>query len=616
MIDERAKEHRNWMEEWWLRTAYLMTRETFAVHVNWFGVFPDWGVKLTSVQAAALMMVSTLEFKQALDRQELPPEMMRGAPLCMDQYSRIFGTTRVPQEGEDVIETHSDSRHVVIFRDDHVFSVTPYHPDGSVYSVPEAAALLQAVLDASSSVLEEREEPSVSVLTSMERDRWAAVRADMMERSAVNRASIREIETAMYCLSFEDASPTSKQEVAGHCLAGDGRNKWFDKSFTTLVFDNGRGGCNAEHSPVDAMVCVSMFDYVVKRTRDKVIADKAHLFEPLPRGSVQPPTKLKWEMWPALSMSIETASVELMRLISDVSLGVFKFKHFGKAFIKRYKLHPVRAPCACVRWLVGARRHPRAPSSSRRPPPCGLRAAPSPGLLRADGDPARVLPAARRGGRHVRDGPHARLLPWAHRDDPHVLGRVCGVRARHGEQRPLERGQVRGAQGGDHGARRVRDTRALGARVRSSFAGAADCRLPLGHVAAPGYLHRHGVQKVGRQRQLCGVDEQCGVHAALRRLCADGQAWLRRVLLYPGLQDQHLDLVVELVCAHGLPPLWRADRACTHRPAAAVHHRQPAATAAVQAVSGFDSRARRGGGSVPPASDSRLTATGLVNAES
>ncbi|KAJ1633889.1 hypothetical protein T492DRAFT_866047 [Pavlovales sp. CCMP2436] len=312
---DRAGEHRNWIEEWWLRMAYLMTRETHAVHVNWFGVFPDWGVKLSPVQAAALMMISTLEFKAALDAQELPPETMRGQPLCMHQYSLIFGSTRIPQEGEDVIETHSDSKHIVVFRNDHVFSVRPYHPDGTMFSVAEAAAMLQQVIDMSSSVLEETEEPSVSVLTAMNRDKWAAVRTDMIERSALNRASIREIETALYCLSFEDSSPTSKQEVAQACLAGDGRNKWFDKSFTTLVFDNGRGGCNAEHSPVDAMVCVAMFDYVVKRTRDKVILEQAHLFGPLPRSAVPPPTKLKFELWPQLSMAIETASVELTQLI-------------------------------------------------------------------------------------------------------------------------------------------------------------------------------------------------------------------------------------------------------------------------------------------------------------
>lgn len=340
VIEARATEHRNWMEEWWLRMAYLMTRETHAIHVNWFGVFPDWGVKLSPVQAAALMMVSTLEFKAALDSETLPPEMVRGAPLCMNQFAQIFGTTRIPMEGEDIIETHSASKHVAVFRNDHVFSVTPYHPDGRMFSVAEVAAVLQQVLDMSSSVLEENEEPSVSVLTAGQRDRWAATRADMMERSAVNRASIREIETALYCLSFDDAAPVSKQEVAQLCFAGDGRNKWFDKSFTTLVFDNGRGGCNAEHSPVDAMVCVTMFDYVVKRTRDKVILERAHLFEPLPRSAIPPPKKLAWELWPALSMAIETASVDLTQLISDVSVRVFKFKHFGKSFIKNYKMHP------------------------------------------------------------------------------------------------------------------------------------------------------------------------------------------------------------------------------------------------------------------------------------
>jgi len=88
------------------------------------------------------------------------------------------------------------------------------------------------------------------------------------------------------------------------------------------------------------MVCVAMFDYVVKRTRDKVITQRAHLFDTLPRDAVPAPTKLKWELWPALSMSIETASVELQQLINDVSVRVFKFKHYGKSFIKRYKMHP------------------------------------------------------------------------------------------------------------------------------------------------------------------------------------------------------------------------------------------------------------------------------------
>ena len=53
-------------------------------------------------------------------------------------------------------------------------------------------------------------------------------------------------------MAFESGAPASKEECAQTILCG-GRNKWFDKSFTVVIFENGRGGINAEHTPVDAM---------------------------------------------------------------------------------------------------------------------------------------------------------------------------------------------------------------------------------------------------------------------------------------------------------------------------------------------------------------------------
>jgi hypothetical protein len=39
------------MEVWWEQLAYLRTRTTMAVHINWFGVMPDLGLPTTNVQA-------------------------------------------------------------------------------------------------------------------------------------------------------------------------------------------------------------------------------------------------------------------------------------------------------------------------------------------------------------------------------------------------------------------------------------------------------------------------------------------------------------------------------------------------------------------------------------
>ena len=54
-LEEKASEERNWMEEWWEQLAYLRTRTTMAVHINWFGVTPEIGRPTTNVQAAQCM---------------------------------------------------------------------------------------------------------------------------------------------------------------------------------------------------------------------------------------------------------------------------------------------------------------------------------------------------------------------------------------------------------------------------------------------------------------------------------------------------------------------------------------------------------------------------------
>ena len=51
MLEEKAANERNWMEEWWEQLAYLRTRTTMAIHINWFGVMPDFGVPVSNVQA-------------------------------------------------------------------------------------------------------------------------------------------------------------------------------------------------------------------------------------------------------------------------------------------------------------------------------------------------------------------------------------------------------------------------------------------------------------------------------------------------------------------------------------------------------------------------------------
>ena len=56
---------------------------------------PDRGQQLPR---AASLVVSSLGFIHDLRAGMLEPDAMRGTPLDMDQYTRLFGTARIPTE--------------------------------------------------------------------------------------------------------------------------------------------------------------------------------------------------------------------------------------------------------------------------------------------------------------------------------------------------------------------------------------------------------------------------------------------------------------------------------------------------------------------------------------
>ena len=146
-LQAKAASERNWMEVWWEQLAYLRTRTTMAVHINWFGVMPDLGIPTTNVQAAAITLHCLLEVKGMLETGVFPIEKIRGNPLDMNQFTRVFGMTRVPAEGSDNLVQASDSKHVVVLRKNAMYSMPLYRRSGEPLSLGELQAQIAAVLN-------------------------------------------------------------------------------------------------------------------------------------------------------------------------------------------------------------------------------------------------------------------------------------------------------------------------------------------------------------------------------------------------------------------------------------------------------------------------------------
>jgi hypothetical protein len=154
----------------------------------------------------------------------------------------------------------------------------------------------------------------------------------------------RLVESAICCFTFDRARPSTKEEVARLSHGGTCRDKWFDKSFTAVIFDNARVGVNAEHTPVDAMTILSFIIQSLDGMRG-VLSDDAHrqalLAPPSPSAAPQrPPRLLEWRLSPSTRQAIERASCEVGALADDCELCHLAFSHFGKGLVKRSRLHP------------------------------------------------------------------------------------------------------------------------------------------------------------------------------------------------------------------------------------------------------------------------------------
>jgi len=289
-----------------------------------------------------MMLHCILGVHELIYSGKFPVEKMRGAPLDMHQFSRVFGMTRVPGQGADSLVQARGSRHILVLRKGRTFTLPLFTADGRQHSLDELQSLVGAVVEmADGPLFEAADAPPISVLTSMERDAWAETRS-VLQSNPTNCNSLAAVEEALFCLALDDSSPADKQEVGQLALCGTGRNRWYDKALTLIVFENGRSGMNCEHTPVDAMTITSIFLKVIDRASALLSGDPAVLQRrapPLPARCSRP-VALGWEVDAKLAATLEVASADIGKLADNVELRVLQFRHFGKGLIKRAKLHP------------------------------------------------------------------------------------------------------------------------------------------------------------------------------------------------------------------------------------------------------------------------------------
>eukprot|EP00003_Mantamonas_plastica_P011793 TRINITY_DN216_c0_g3_i1.p1 TRINITY_DN216_c0_g3~~TRINITY_DN216_c0_g3_i1.p1 ORF type:complete len:534 (+),score=203.33 TRINITY_DN216_c0_g3_i1:664-2265(+) len=262
-------------------------------------------------------------------------------PLDMTQFSRLFGTTRIPQQDKDVMyqgfnkhQHGSKHSHVMVMANNHIYrmEVVDNNTASGIRAQDDIAANLKQIHDHAYG-----QQPGLPLgaLTAQERNTWADVRA-RMTANPINKESMQIIDDALFTVSLDnnqlgdDFTTASHQFLHGLDFGG---NRWFDKSFNLIADANGKSAVNFEHSWGDG-VCVL-------RMVNETFADSVSRTPPnAENGSVDEIQQLKFDFSSTDVNDIQEAHQRLSHQVDTMDFCPREFDDFGKAALKSAKVSP------------------------------------------------------------------------------------------------------------------------------------------------------------------------------------------------------------------------------------------------------------------------------------
>ncbi|KAG8443192.1 hypothetical protein GDO86_011848 [Hymenochirus boettgeri] len=345
---QRARMKRNWLEEWWLNTAYLDVRMPSQLNVNFGGPAPYlehyWPPeKGTQLERASIAVWYTLNYWELLRREKLGVHKPRNTPLDMSQFRKLFNTCKIPGITRDEIincfKTESEGSCptlLTVMARGRIFTFDAV-PEGHILTPPEILRQLAYI-----QTICHTEPPGIglSALTTEQRTHWAQIREHLINLDPNNLSCLEEIQSSLFVLSLDDACPYGTAEdysqITMMAVAGDPTVRWGDKSYNLIAWSNGLFGSNCDHAPYDAMVLVAVNDYIDQNIKACEGRWKGSDFI----RKLSNPKELTFTVDQKILNDIAISKDQYYKQAFDLQVANYAFTAFGKNLVKKKQLHP------------------------------------------------------------------------------------------------------------------------------------------------------------------------------------------------------------------------------------------------------------------------------------
>ncbi|XP_068785412.1 carnitine O-palmitoyltransferase 1, liver isoform-like [Struthio camelus] len=323
----------DYVSDWWEEHVHLRARGPLAVHSNYY-LLDFLGPPPTRVQAARAgnAVFALLRFRHLLQRDELQPVLVQGTlPTCSAPYERMFDTTRVPGEEADRLLHGGDGGHVVAVHGGRFFGV-PVRHRGRALGPRELQAQFQRVLEDAGAPA--GGEAALGALTAGDRAPWARARA--LLAAGGSAGALAMLETAAFVVALDGLlglDPRAEDHAgvpparpldayAKALLHGRCHDRWFDKSFNLVVFDDGTMGLNVEQSWGDVAAVGHLWEYVLATDALELGYEASGDCRGGLEPGLPPPQRLHWDIPDECQAAAAGALRGARALAADLELHV------------------------------------------------------------------------------------------------------------------------------------------------------------------------------------------------------------------------------------------------------------------------------------------------------
>lgn len=359
-----AKTRDSYIEQFWF-DSYLNYDSPVVLNLNPFIMIEDDPIPgdCNWINRGTELTCSTLRFINALRNRKLPVDYVRGKALDMDQYLRLFGSSRIPTNNGCVLQTDKYSKHIIVLVNSQFYWFNVLDDDNNLLLTSKQIKLnLKSIIEDSKSMdPKDIAKSSFGILTTENRKVWSNLRLKL-NGDKTNKEILKIIDSALFCLVLddleigEDLNKMSQNFLCGKSILKDGiqvgtcTNRWYDK-LQLIITKDGKSGINFEHTGVDGHTVLRFasdiytdsilrFAKTINKDSPSIFNDNEHQIVNKDSKYIEPPRKLEWNLTNDLSLALRFAETRLSDLINQNEFSTLSFNKFGMERIKKMGMSP------------------------------------------------------------------------------------------------------------------------------------------------------------------------------------------------------------------------------------------------------------------------------------